>query len=95
MVDANRVFLTFPESYPNVNAICFLPKNVVSLYSEEERARKQRLSPLFLAQYNGHFSSEIKIFLVASGKFLVASGKFFRAVGARGPFPEIFSALLL
>ena len=60
-----------------------MPKNVVSLYSEEERARKQRLSPLFWALYNGHFSSEIKFFLVASGKFL-------RAVGARAGFSRIF-----
>ena len=67
----------------NVKAICFFPKNVVSLYSEEERARRQGLSPLFWVQNGRGFSSEIGKFLVAGGKFLCASGKFLSAVGAR------------
>ena len=78
-----------------VNAICFSRKNVVYLYSEEERVRKQGLSPLFWAQNEGRFPFERKISLVASGKFLVASGKFLLTVGARSGFSRNLSALLI
>ena len=40
--------LTFQGLYSNVNTICFLPKNVVYLYSEEERARRQKAFSSFL-----------------------------------------------
>ena len=65
----------------SVNAIWISTENVVSLLSEAERAHQQRVLSAFLAQNNGHFTSEIKIFLVAGGKFLVASGFFLRNVG--------------
>ena len=67
----------------NVNAICIFPKNVVYLYSEEERAHKHRGFSSFLAQNDGCFSSVIRKFLVASGFFLSASGSFLSAVVAR------------
>ena len=67
----------------NVKTICFSPKNVVYLYSEEERAYRKWAFSSFLAQNGGNFSSEIEKFLVASGKFLVASGFFLSAVSAR------------
>ena len=85
LADANRVFLTFQGLYSNVNTICFLPKNVVYLYSEEERARRQKAFSSFLAHIGRCFFFEIE-------KFLVASEIFLRAVGARGgPFPNFFS----
>ena len=74
--------------YSNVKAICFSRKNVVSLYHEEENARRQRAFSFFWAQNGRCFSFEIEKILVASGIFLVASGKFLVAVGVRGgPFP--------
>ena len=66
----------------NVKAICFFPKNVVSLYSEEERARRYRAFSSFLARNGRCFSSEVEISLVASEKFLALGGKFLVAVGA-------------
>ena len=78
----------------NVKAICFSRKNVVSLLSEAERAHQQRVLSAFLAQNNGHFTSEIKIFLVAGGKFLVASGFFLSAIGARGGLSQKISGTL-
>ena len=71
LADANRVFLTFQGLYSNVNTICFLPKNVVYLYSEEERARRQKAFSSFLAHIGRCFFFEIEKFLVASEIFSV------------------------
>ena len=79
---ANRVLFNISGLLRDVKAIWFSAKNVVSLYREEERAHNQRVLSSFWAQNNGHFTSEIKIFLVASEKFLVASEIFLSAVGA-------------
>ena len=75
---AKRVFLTFPEMYSNVNTIWISRKNVVSLYSEEERARKQGFSPLFLAKNQGFLPSKNEN-LSQREKFLLALLKFFWA----------------
>ena len=88
---ANRAILTFPRVLRNVKAICFFPKNVVYLYSEEEKACKHRAFSSFWLQNCGHFPSEIKISLSASEKFLVASEKFLVAVGARASLSLKFS----
>ena len=90
---ANRVFLTVHRVLRNVNAICFSRKNVVYLYSEEERAHTQRVLSSFLARNGGCFSFEVEISLVAREKFLVASGNFLSVVGARTlAFLAFFSA---
>ena len=91
---ANRVLFNISGLLRNVKAIWFSAKKVVSLYREEERAHNQRVLSSFWAQNNGHFTSEIKIFLVASGKFLVASGFFLCAIGARGGLSQKISGTL-
>ena len=88
---ANCVLFNISGLLRDVKAIWFSAKNVVSLYSKEERAHNQRVLSSFWAQNNGHFTSEIKIFLVASEKFLVASEIFLSAVGARGGLSRKFS----
>ena len=88
--DANRVFLTFPEMYSNVNTIWISRKNVVSLYSEEERARKHWVFSSFFWPKKRIFTLEIEFSTLLRKFFFGVCGKFFRNVGVRGGNSEAF-----
>ena len=74
---ANRVLFNISGLLRDVKTIWFSAKNVVSLYREEERAHNQRVLSSFWAQNNGHFTSEIKIFLSAVGAHVGLSRRIF------------------
>ena len=72
--------------YSNVNAIWISAKKAVSLYSEEEKARKHRVFSSFFvekSQKNGCFTKHVEIFSGQIKIFTSESGFFSGQVGER------------